>query len=74
MLFLPTFKKVQKKAKWPNHFISGKQFQKRPSVNPAALFRLSSYPSPSLFRERDEELVIFCKYCSASLQFNYIIF
>jgi len=25
---LSTFKKVQKMAKWPNHFISGKQFQK----------------------------------------------
>jgi len=23
-----TLKKGQKKAKWPNHFISGKQFQK----------------------------------------------
>jgi len=23
-----------KKAKWPNHFISGKQFQKRPNGNP----------------------------------------
>jgi hypothetical protein len=22
-------------AKWPNHFISGKQFQKRPNGNPA---------------------------------------
>jgi hypothetical protein len=26
--------KGQKMAKWPNHFISGKQFQKRPNGNP----------------------------------------
>ena len=25
------FQKGQKMAKWPNHFISGKQFQKRPN-------------------------------------------
>jgi len=24
-------------AKWPNHFISGKQFQKRPNGNPASI-------------------------------------
>jgi len=27
-------KKWPKMAKWPNHFISGKQFQKRPNGNP----------------------------------------
>jgi len=27
-------KKSPKMAKWPNHFISGKQFQKRPNGNP----------------------------------------
>ncbi len=27
-------KKAKKMAKWPNHFISGKQFQKRPNGNP----------------------------------------
>jgi hypothetical protein len=27
-------KKGQKMAKWPSHFISGKQFQKRPNGNP----------------------------------------
>jgi len=31
MLFMSTLKKGQK---WPNHFISGKQFQKRPNGNP----------------------------------------
>jgi len=31
---LSTFKKGQKMTKWPNHFISGKQFQKRPNGNP----------------------------------------
>jgi hypothetical protein len=25
-------KKGQKMAKWPNHYISGKQFQKRPNL------------------------------------------
>jgi len=28
LLFLSTFKKGQKMAKWPNYFISGKQFKK----------------------------------------------
>jgi hypothetical protein len=28
---MSTLKKGQKMAKWPNHFISGKQFQKRPN-------------------------------------------
>jgi len=28
ILFWSTFKKGQKKVKWPNHFISGKQFLK----------------------------------------------
>ncbi len=35
-------KKAKKMAKWPNHFISGKQFQKRPNGNPAE-DRLTSY-------------------------------
>ncbi len=30
-----SIKKGQKMAKWQNHFISGKQFQKRPNGNPA---------------------------------------
>jgi len=34
ILFLSTFKKGQKMAKWPNQIISGKQFQKRPNGNP----------------------------------------
>jgi len=29
---LSTLEKGQKMAKWPNHFISGKQFQKRPKL------------------------------------------
>jgi len=32
MIFLSTLKKGQKTAKWPNHLISGKQFQKRPNL------------------------------------------
>jgi len=32
ILFLSTLKKGQEMAKWPNHFISGKQFQKRPNL------------------------------------------
>jgi len=34
MYFLSTSTKGQKMAKWPNHFISGKQFQKWPNGNP----------------------------------------
>jgi len=34
-LVINSFKKGQiQMAKWPNHFISGKQFQKRPNGNP----------------------------------------
>jgi hypothetical protein len=33
--FCQHLKKAKKMAKWPNHFISGKQFQKRPDGNPA---------------------------------------
>jgi len=32
VLFLSTFKKGKKMAKWPNYFIFGKQFQKRPNM------------------------------------------
>ena len=38
------FQKGQKMAKWPNHFISGKQFQKRPNGNPGKWVDLSYCP------------------------------
>jgi hypothetical protein len=34
-LFSSRLKKGQEKAKWPDHFISSKLFQKRPNCNPA---------------------------------------
>jgi len=33
-------------AKWPNHFISGKQFQKRPNGNP------DKYVQRAIFRSK----------------------
>ncbi len=35
-IFVNIQKRQKKMAKWPNHFISGKRFQKRPNGNPDA--------------------------------------
>ena len=37
VLFSITFRKCQKMAKWPNHFISGKQLQQMPNLADLAL-------------------------------------
>ena len=34
----------QKMAKWPNHFISGKQFQKRPNLADLAFLKAKWQP------------------------------
>ncbi len=43
ILFSSRLKKGQEKAKWPNHFISRKLFQKRPNGNPARYTTLSIF-------------------------------
>jgi hypothetical protein len=40
ILFLSNSEKGQKLAKWPNHFISGKLFQRMPNGNPDAVSQM----------------------------------
>jgi len=43
-LKVSTFKKGQKMATWPNHFIPGKQFLKRPNLADLAFNRAKWQP------------------------------
>ena len=42
-------------AKWPNHFISGKQFQKRPNGNPGSSTILKRRRWKMVFRNDNNE-------------------
>jgi len=59
ILFLSTFRKGQKMAKWPNHFISGKQFQKRLNGNPASLLEETTTDSPGYIEICEKSEILF---------------
>jgi hypothetical protein len=47
-------KKGQEKAKWPNHFISRKLFQKRPNKADLAFLKAKWQPLSANLKEEEE--------------------
>ncbi len=58
ILFSLGLKKGQEKAKWPNHFISRKPFQKRPKKADLAFLRAKWQPCYKLQQPANEEEIV----------------